>query len=264
MLMPPLAGWRSSKGKVVARSERRRASGLTFRPVTFHLHLHTVSRQPTLSLKNAPTLAPAPSSMAGLTESLLEWMDTFVVSAAQRPNVVTDLADGVLLGIVLSKVYPAQESRFLGWALDTNAAKNMSKVLQALGSFHGPAAVKAFSPDALAAGKDAEGMEKLLVLLLCAAVHCDNKVAFISDITQLDSEVQMSLMSAIETTMRSLDHIAAPGQAASPLHARHRQMMDSPSPSGLRTGTSTPTMNRLQMSTPQSVANVSIHPLTTS
>jgi len=161
--------------------------------------------------------------------------------------------------------YPEQASRFLGWALDANPAKNMSKVLQALASFHGSAAVKPFNAETLAAGQDALGMERVLVLLLCAAVHCDNKVAFIRDITELDSEVQLALMSAIENTMRSLDHNMTPGQPASPLHARHRQMhgpptsMDSPIPSvlGMGIGSATPTVSNLNMHTPQSVASVS-------
>eukprot|EP00050_Salpingoeca_kvevrii_P010332 m.7724 g.7724 ORF g.7724 m.7724 type:complete len:701 (-) comp2793_c0_seq1:99-2201(-) len=146
--------------------------------------------------------------MTTLRASLMRWVNTFAgPSFCDESSDLPSVRSGHVLAEIMNQIFP-------DFAVDEEQAPEtrLQTVADFLQAFHGEA-MPTIDCSQCAAGNEEE-LEKLVTMMLCAAVQCDNKADFIRVITFLEDEVQAELMSAITHALPSPS--AATGGAVAP------------------------------------------------
>ncbi|TPP62807.1 Hook 3 [Fasciola gigantica] len=149
-----------------------------------------------------------------LVENLLKWLRTF--ETASNVHFVSEIADGLVLGNVLSTISPKHftpewltelyRNESQNW---TAKANNLRQILQAVTDFLTEVPDERISiypePDLVAIAKDNDHLAAihLLQLVLGCAVNCENKEKYIEAIMGMEESVQQSLMEAIQQVNES-------------------------------------------------------------
>eukprot|EP00053_Salpingoeca_punica_P015853 m.146872 g.146872 ORF g.146872 m.146872 type:complete len:869 (+) comp16817_c0_seq1:136-2742(+) len=157
--------------------------------------------------------------MARHIASLLEWVKLFENVSGAR-NTPEDLSDGVALAEIMAQIAPkfmtADKLSKLKRDAGANAvikASNIKKLKRTLLDFYADelkveeANISIPSDQDVASGQ-LEAVSKMMELVLGCAVQCATKETYITQLMQLDDDVQQDLMSSIQQ-MISLTHDSA-------------------------------------------------------
>lgn len=156
--------------------------------------------------------------MASLEQSLLAWVNLFAGADFSVVNCLSDLYDGNHILFIARQIFPS--TTITQKKSHTHPFESVSELLKEFffTQYNCEPKILTFEHD----------VEKLLVLLLSAAVHCEDRANFIRGITCLDSPVQLTIMSVIEATMQTI----TTGDACPRTPARTEMLFtDSPLPS---------------------------------